>query len=239
MSQSARVSLEPAWVLHRRPFRDTSEIVDLFTATHGRVAAVARGSRGAKRRIPLEPFQALRVSWSGRGELFTLTGAEAAEPAPRPTGNVLMSLFYLNELLLRLTGKQDPHPGLFDDYGDAVRSLVAGSDQPSCLRRFERQLLDELGYGLSLDTDVDGRPIDSAGVYFYELEHGPRRMGAAASGKLTVSGGTLLAIAAGHFETTEQRSEARRLLTAAIDVYLGGRPLKTRQVLNALRSRSG
>lgn len=236
MSQSARVSLEPAWVLHRRPFRDTSEIVDLFTASHGRVAAVARGSRSAKRRVPLEPFQALRVSWSGRGELFTLTGVEADGPALRPAGNVLMSLFYLNELLLRLTGKEDPHPGLFDGYADTVRSLIAGDDQSTCLRRFERQLLDELGYGLTLDMDVDGHPIESEAVYFYELEHGPRRIGAAVSGKLTVSGETLLAIAAGEFETIKQRSEARRLLTAAIDVYLGGRPLKTRQVLNALRS---
>lgn len=238
MSRSPRINLEPAWVLHRRPYRDTSEIVDLLTANHGRVAAVARGSRGGRRRMPLEPFQPLQVSWTGRGELFTLTGAEADGVAPRPAGEALMSLFYVNELLLRLTGKLDPHPGLFECYVTVVRDLCSGEDQAACLRRFEKRLLDELGYGLSLATDVDGEPVVGDADYLYELEHGPRRIARGIPGKLSVSGDTLLAIEAGRLENAVQRREARRLLTAAIDVYLGGRPLKTRQVLNALRSRS-
>lgn len=212
--------------------------MDLLTANHGRVAAVARGSRGGRRRLPLEPFQPLQVSWTGRGELFTLTGAESDGVAPRPAGEALMSLFYLNELLLRLTGKLDPHPGLFEYYAATVRDLCAGEDQATCLRRFEKRLLDELGYGLILSTDVDGEPVAADAAYVYELEHGPRRVGRGASGKLPVSGDTLLAIEAGRLDTPAQRREARLLLTAAIDVYLGGRPLKTRQVLNALRSRS-
>jgi DNA repair protein RecO (recombination protein O) len=189
--------------------------------------------------MPLEPFRPLRVSWSGRGELFTLTAAEGDGPAMRPAGEVLMSMFYVNELVLRLTGKQDPHPGLFDGYAMTITRLNAGDDQANCLRRFEKRLLDELGYGLNLATDVDGRPVDSSEQYFYELEHGPRRVGGGTGGQLTVSGDTLLAIEAGRFENTNQRREARRLLTAAIDRYLGGRPLRTRQVLNALRARSG
>ena len=110
MSLPARVTLEAAWVLHRRPYRDSSEIIDLITLDHGRISAVSRGSRSRRGKLPLEPFQPIHASWAGRGELVTLTGAEPRGAGLRATGRRLLSMFYLNELLLRLTVKQDHQP---------------------------------------------------------------------------------------------------------------------------------
>lgn len=225
-------------MLHRRPYRETSEIVDLFTADHGRVAAVARGSRRGRRRSPLEPFQPLHVSWTGRGEMVTLTGAEARGPVLQASGRRLLSMFYVNELILRLTERQDPHPEVFVAYEETVSDLDRAPDEAPVLRRFERDLLEALGYGLLLDRDVDGREVTAESVYAYRLEEGPRKVAAAEHFPIVVSGETLLAIHSGRFEDRTQLREARLLLTAAVDHYLGGRPLKTRQVLNSLLARA-
>lgn len=238
MSGSGRVILEPAWVLHRRPYRDTSEIVDLFTPTHGRVAAVARGSRRAKRRMPLEPFQPLHVSWGGKGDLVTLAGAEPRGPGLEAAGRRLLSMFYINELVLRLTLRQDPHPEIYAAYENTVYRLVQDAGETKTLRLFERDLLDNLGYGLLLDRDVEGAEVKSDCTYRYRLEEGPRRTTERTSSGMVISGDSLLAIHSGRLHEASQLREARALLTAALDHYLGGRPLKTRQFLNALRSRA-
>jgi len=237
MTAAGRVTLEPAWVLHRKPYRDTSELVDLFTRHHGRIAAVSRGSRSRRRRIPLEPFQPVEVSWVGRGELVTLTMVEPRGPGLAATGRRLLSMFYLNELLLKLTARHDAHPEIFCLYEDSIRSLAAGLDEAPTLRVFERDLLKILGYGLILDRDVDGRPIESGARYRYRLEDGPERTSPESSSSSCVSGATLIAIRSGRFEAADSLREARVLLTAALDFQLGGRPLRTREVLNALRSR--
>jgi DNA repair protein RecO (recombination protein O) len=238
MTATGRVALEPAWVLHRRPYRDTSELVDLVTHHHGRIAAVARGSRSGRRRVPLEPFQPLHASWSGRGELVTLSAVEPRGPALRAAGRRLMSMFYVNELLLRLTARQDPHPEMFSLYEDTIRALAGDGEEAPTLRIFERDMLDILGYGLVLGSDVDGRPLEQELRYVYRLEEGPRRAPRESSSPLCVAGATLLAIQSGCFDSPECLREARVLLTAALDQQLGGRPLRTRQVLNALRSRA-
>lgn len=238
MTRGGRVALEPAWILHRRPYRDTSEILDIFTANHGRMAAVARGSRRGKRQVALEPFQPLHVSWSGRGELVTLTGVEHRGPGLQAAGRTLLSMFYVNELVLRLTGRQDPHPEIFAAYENAICRLSREEAEAPVLRCFERDLLDALGYGLLLIRDVDGRNVGPELIYAYRLEEGPRLVKDRAGAALPISGATLLAIQSGRFAGAEQLREARVLLTAALDQYLGGRPLKSRQVLNALRSRS-
>jgi len=238
MTAAGRVTLEPAWVLHRRPYRDTSELVDLFTHHHGRIAAVARGSRSGRRRVPLEPFQPLHASWSGRGELVTLAGIEPRGPGLQAAGRRLMSMFYVNELLLRLTARQDPHPEMFSLYEDTVRRLASDGEEAPTLRVFERDLLEMLGYGLVLASDIEGLPVEPGARYHYRLEEGPRRAQRGSSGPLCVSGATLLAILSGDFGTADCLREARLLLTAALDQQLGGRPLRTRQVLYALRSRA-
>lgn len=238
MTAAGRVMLEPAWILHRKPYRDTSELVDLFTRNHGRVPGVARGSRSRRRRVPLEPFQPLQVSWAGRGELVTLTGFEPRGPGLPAAGRRLMSMFYMNELLLKLTVCHDAQPQLFSLYEDSLRGLVASREEAPVLRVFERDLLEILGYGLVLDSDTDGRPIESGARYLYRLEEGPHRTCRELSSPLCVAGATLLAIRNGDFDAADCLREARVLLTAALDFQLGGRPLRTREVLNALRSRA-
>ena len=238
MSSRGRVVLESAWVLHRRPYRDTSEIVDLFTPNFGRVAAVARGSRRGKRRMPLEPFQPLHVSWAGRGEMVTLSAVEPRGPSIQAAGRRLLSMFYVNELVLRLTGRQDPNPDVFTAYEATIVGLGGQQDEAPLLRLFERDLLRALGYGLLLEHDVEGRSVERAVRYSYRLEEGPRRVGEGTGMALAISGDSLLAIHEGRFRSRDELLEARTLLRAAVDHYLGGRPLKTRQVLNAFRARA-
>jgi DNA repair protein RecO (recombination protein O) len=240
MSSEQRISLQPAWVLHHRPYRDSSQIAELFTRDHGRIAVVARGvRRRGRRRVALEPFRPLLVSWTGRGELKTFVTAEPRGAALSVGGQRLLSMFYLNELLLRLLRKHDPHPETFDDYEQALASLVGGQPEAATLRCFECRLLQAMGYGLSLLVDVDGQAVDARKTYEYRLESGPVAVPAAHAGALTVAGSSLLDLATESLEDTDSLRDARRLLQAALALYLGDRPLKSRQVLLAMRSRAG
>ena len=152
-----RVNLEPAFVLHRRPYRETSLLVEAFTASHGRIGLVARGARRPRHRwrAGLSPFVPVAVSWSGRGELGTVTGAEVLGTAARPLGAALISGFYLNELILRLVQRNDPHPGPFDDYAEALYSFAARAEIAPPLRSFVTRRLHALVYGLALQRQAD------------------------------------------------------------------------------------
>lgn len=232
-----QVQLEPAWLLHPRPFRDSSLLLEVFSRDHGRVGLVARGARRARarERALLQAFTPLRLSWRGTGELATLTGAEPDGPAVALAGTRLLAGYYLNELLLRLLARGDEHAALFDGYGRTLRDLANAAHLAVPLRHFECGLLEALGYGLNLEHDiVDGQSLDPAARYEYLLEQGPRRLaGEAPAGALCLSGDTLIDILERRFEAPETRAAARRLFTAALDLYLGGRPLKSRQVLEA------
>ena len=240
MTARQAVALQPAWVLHHRSFRDSSEILDLFTASHGRVGVVARGVRQVRkrRRVTPAPFLPLTVSWTGRGELFTLTGVESVGPALRATGRRLMSMFYVNELILRLVQRHDPHPDLFEAYGETLHALAGTMPEAIVLRMFEKGLLQELGYGLNLVSDESsGEMISTDARYEYVLEHGPRRVTKNRQGRLIVSGASLLALHSGVLETPEALSDAHRLLRAALELYLGDRPMQTRKVLREMTGR--
>src|ERR1700675_5081227 len=148
---------QPAFVLHAHPYRETSLIVEAFTADYGRVALVARGAKRPRSELRgvLQAFQPLTLSWAGGGELKTLIRAEWRSGLPLVSGSALLCGFYLNELLLKLLPREDAHPQLFNDYQDALARLAAGADQATVLRRFELRLLAELGYALPLTHDVD------------------------------------------------------------------------------------
>lgn len=241
MSTPTRISLVPAWVLHRRPFRDTSLILELLTAPHGRVPAVARGARGPRTRRggSLEPFRPLLVSWSGRGEMVTLTGSEPRGPSLTGGGRRLMSMFYVNELLLRLTGRYDPHPELFADYERALAGLAGSGDERPVLRVFEKRLLAALGYGLNLETEAGGdEAVREEAMYEYRLESGPVRLAPGTAAPLAIPGSSLLALAAERLEGPDALGHARELLGAALELYLGGRRLRSREVLRAMRART-
>jgi len=229
---------EASFVLHSYPYRETSVIVEALTATRGRVALVARGAKRPRSELRglLQAFQPLRLSWSGAGELKTLARAEWLGGLPLVAGSALLCGFYLNELLLKLLPREDPHPRLFDAYEAALRDLASGAQQAPVLRRFELRLLAELGYALSLTHEADtGRPIDPHARYYYAFDRGPRTV-AAEPGQhyLQVRGATLLALAQEDFSAPDAAAEAKHLMREALDHYLERRALVSRRVVRDL-----
>jgi DNA repair protein RecO (recombination protein O) len=153
-----RISDEPAYVLHRYDWSESSLILEVFTRDHGRVALVAKGAKrpSSNFRPVLLPLQPLRVAFGGDAEIRTLKGAEWVGGQVMPTGDALLSGYYLNELLLRLLARDDPHPQLFDAYAGAVSVLASehGEALEPALRAFELLLLREIGLLPSLDLET-------------------------------------------------------------------------------------
>ncbi len=233
-----RIQLAPAYILHHRPYRDTSRILEVLTRDHGRLSLFARGVRGPKARLAsaLQPFQLLLVSWSGRGDAAQLTGAESTQAsAPLPAA-CLMAAFYLNELLLKLTTRHDPLPGLFEDYHAALEGLRLGVSLESRLRIFEKRLLETLGYGLELSVEAQGgRPIEPGQYYHFKPAQGLFPAVAEAAGAL--AGHSLIALQAEDFSGARTLEDARRLLQAALAECLEGRELTTRAVARSIARR--
>lgn len=232
-----RAEHEPAYVLHAYPYKETSLIVEVFSRRFGRVGLLARGARRPRSamRGVLLAFHPLRMTWSASAELGTLMSAEWGGGQASLSGIGLMCGFYLNELLLKLLPRGDPHEALFDAYGAALARLAAGDSQPAVLRGFERRMLAELGYAPVLDRDAaNGARIEAEKHYAYEAERGPvesRRV----DGDSVISGRTLLDMAADNYENSRTREEARRLMRALIADRLGGQSLHTRAVLSELQ----
>ena len=235
-----RVLLQPAFVLHRRPYRDTSLLLEVFSQDQGRLGLVARGAAASRSRLKglLQPFAPLLLSWSGAGELATLTAAEeGGRPIPLPPHRVLAGL-YVNELLLRLLPRLDPHPGLFAAYETLLAELVAAPGEEPPLRRFEKRLLEELGYGLTLDREAaSGTPIVAEEHYCYVLDRGPLAAGQAQAG-VPISGRGLLALRDGILSDPAVLKEVKRLTRAALAEQLRGRALKTRELYRVRRESS-
>jgi len=238
---SRRVQLQPAFLLHHRPYRDTSRILELFTRDYGRITVFARGARSGKKSAGslvsvLQPFHRMLISWSGRGEAGQLTDAEFDGEYRALPSSRMLSGYYLNELLLRLFERHDAHAEVFELYDATLSQLRTPSrDEAGALRIFEKRLLDSLGYGLSLQHDAEGGAIDPDRVYRYRIEQGATRIDGVADAPLSFLGRSLLALAAEDLGDASVRSDARRLLRAALDRYLDGRELRSREVLGALR----
>ena len=233
--RSRRTLLAQAYMLHAQPYRDTSRILEVFTREQGRVSVFARGVRGPKARLAslLQPFQPLLISFSSRGEAAQLISAEsgaAQYPVHLPPG-ALLSGFYLNELLLKLTTRHDPNAGLFDGYQEALLALTAGRAAEPALRIFELRLLQEVGYGLDLTQTVAGGPVLAQGYYHFRAADGLFATTAEHSGAL--QGRSLLNLVAGTLKETRELADARRVLSAAVDHCLEGRPIATRAVARA------
>ena len=238
MSSEYRVQLQPAYLLHRKPYRDTSLLLELFTRDYGRIGLVARGARGAKSKLKgvLQPYQPLLISWSGRGELQTLTSAEAQGGAVFLQGDALVSGFYLNELLMRLLTRHDPHPELYLTYQAALQRISTNRDIEWTLRLFERDLLQQLGYGLLLSHEGrGGDEVVPEGRYCYYHDSGPQRLQGEASGLLTVAGATLLALEQGHCDEPQLRRESKLLMREVLGHYLGPKPLASRELFRQKR----
>jgi DNA repair protein RecO (recombination protein O) len=234
MSSSNKVALQPAYVLHTRAYRDTSLLIEVFTPEYGRVGLIARGARSAKSRVRgvLQPFRSLLVSWTGRGELQTLAAVEEAGRAPRLPGDRLIAGFYLNELIMRMIQRGDPHMRLFAAYSDALTAMEAPNQLERTLRMFEKRLLDDLGYQLLLDREAGGgAPVDAGRRYSFLIERGPVGEAAGEHGGVSVGGASLLSLH--HEDLTDEASlaDAKRLMRAVLSWYLGSRPLKSRELI--------
>ncbi|HEV3011545.1 MAG TPA: DNA repair protein RecO [Burkholderiales bacterium] len=231
-----RADHQAGYVLHTYPYKETSLIVEAFTRGFGRVALLARGARrprSAMRGVLLS-FHPLRLGWSSSAELGNLISAEWSGALPSLAGRALMCGFYLNELLLRLLPRDDPHEALFDFYGEALGGLSLGSAHASVLRSFEKRLLAELGYAPLLEREAaSGVPIEPGRRYVYEPDRGPMPSRNSSS-ELSVSGQTLLDLAADEYSRPETRDEARMLLRALIGERLHGQTLHTRAILREL-----
>jgi DNA repair protein RecO (recombination protein O) len=237
MTTQRRVQQQPAFILHHRPFRDTSQILDVLSRDHGKLALVARGSRGSRSRLKgiLRPFMPLDISWVQRTDLGTLTGAEVRGAPLSLTGDALLCGYYVNELLIHFLHRHDPQPEIFELYGRTLTALGAADDVAVCLRQFELELLRQVGYALNLGHDaVTHEALDESRHYEYRMEQGPVGVGRS-DGPLVFPGAVLAAIDGGDFERPEVLRAANRLLREVIDFHLGGKVLKTRKVLMDIR----
>ncbi len=240
MNQRSKVDAQPAFVLHSLPFRETSLIVEVFTRDFGRMALLARGARRPRAAIRglLMAFQPLEVSWAGKGEVLTLMKAEWQGGQPLLIGEALFCGYYLNELLMHLLPREDAHEHLFQRYADMLQHLAAdptGKVREADLRSFEKALLQELGYGLTLSHDSRGQAIDPGAYYTYRMEEGPARLAHAEGAEQVVIGKTLLDMAAEDFSDPRSRVEAKALMRSLMAYYLAGKELETRKIFKELQ----
>lgn len=245
---SKRVDGQAAYVLHLHPYSETSLVVDVFTRDHGRVPLLARGARRPRSamRGMLMSFQPLELGWFGGGEVKTLANVEWLGGMPLLGGRCLLLGYYLNELLLKMLPREDPHGALFDAYAAALRALAAGAADAPELRRFEKTLLKELGYGLTLDVEMEtGLPVLAEREYTYLIERGPvarvpgeQRTGSGDTTPAAVPGlrgKTLLDMAADDYADPRTRIESRQLMRQLIAHHMGGKPLQSRRVFIELQ----
>lgn len=227
---ASRVVLQPAFVLHSRPYRDTSFLVELLTREYGRLTVLARGVRSQRSKLYglLVPFSPLLVSFSGKTDLQTLQHVEVDGLSYNLAGNILLSGFYLNELLMRLLQRHEPHPNIYKAYQQTLSILVGSVVPELALRLFEKYLLVDLGYGLQLDRTVNNQTVLPNEEYIFEFGVGLKK--AKIHDPYNFPGQSLLALRAGILTTPEELRDAKRLLRSVLAVLLGNKPLKSREL---------
>lgn len=221
----SRIQLEPAYVLHSRSFRETSLIVEAFTREYGRVAVVARGAKSSRSRWKnvLQPFRPLLLSWVQKTDLGTLSAADQVASLPPLQGQSLYCGLYLNELLMRLLHRGDPHAEVFERYRHVLSELASEVFPQPLLRIFEKHLLESIGYAMLLDREIEnGTEVQPQNWYDYAPDRGP--VLARGPGNNRVSGAALLAL---HSEDLQNANltELRMLMRRVIGYHLGDKPL--------------
>jgi DNA repair protein RecO (recombination protein O) len=235
--QRQRVDGAAAFLLHAHPYSETSLVLDVFARAHGRVAILARGARRPRSalRAVLLAFQPLELGWFGTGEVKTLAKAEWQGGLPLLTGKSLLLGYYLNELLLKLLPREDAHATLYDAYAAALAAMARGGVETAELRRFEKVLLRELGYGLALDRQADnGEPVRPDRQYVYLVERGAIEA-TGREGVPELSGKTLLDLAADDYRDPRTLAESKALMRQLMTHYLGGQVLQSRRIFVELQ----
>ncbi len=230
-----RLEDQPAFVLHSYPYRETSLVMEVLSRNCGRVALVARGARRPRSALRglLMGFQPLTLSWFGKHELRTLHSAEWQGGQPQLQGTALLCGFYLNELLLNLMARDDPHEQLFDYYQQTLQRLAHEQDHAATLRCFEKHMLQELGYALLLEHEADsGKPIEPNAHYRYVIEHGASRD---AEEGLPILGKTLQDMAADDYRDPLSAQQSKQLMRMLLNHHLAGKPLHTRELIKDLQ----
>jgi len=231
-----RIQDQPAYILHHRPYRDTSQILELFTCDHGRITVVSKGSRSAKSktRATLQPFVSLLVSWAGKGEMPTLTAAEVITQAPlKLSGNALPSAFYINELLMKLLHRHDVHEDVFHMYKETLLLLQNPQGLEKNLRLFEKNLLQLLGFEMNLSRDAEaGEPVQADQSYRYYIEHGPvlamdREHD---TRSLLVKGSSLISFEEERLDSAEALKDIKSIMRYVLAYYMEGKPIKSREL---------
>lgn len=240
MSQANKQRIEdaPAYILHSYPYRETSLILEALSREHGRVAMIARGARRPKSALRglLMGFQPLLLSWFGKHELRTLHRAEWQGGQPQLGGTALLCGFYLNELLLNLMVRDDPHERLFDYYQLTLQRLAHEQDHAATLRCFEKHMLQELGYALLLEHEAGSdKPIDPDAQYRYVIERGALSATEAGQDGIAVRGKTLLDMAADDYRDPSSAQQSKQLMRALLNYYLDGKLLHTRELIKDLQ----
>ena len=242
-----RVELHPCYVLHSRQYRETSLILDVFSAEHGRLSVIAKGGRKQKnsQRALMQPGREINMAWSIRREMGTLTAIESAH-RPRPEGEGTaagggfpLAVFYMNELLIRLLHRHEPHADLFQAYRQAVRALAERQAEEAVLRVFEKRLLESLGYGLLLETDQQGNPIHPEKHYTYHPETGPLPCPPDGGAAKRYAGKTLLALAQETLTEPACLREAKTLMRTMLAERLGDRRLASRELYRSYLRAAG
>ncbi|WP_435684511.1 DNA repair protein RecO [Sedimenticola selenatireducens] len=231
MNTAGTSTLSAAFLLHRRDYSNSSLLVECFTEQQGRFPAVAKGVKGRGKSASglLQPFVPLQINWSGRGEVKNLTHYEPDGRMFRLDGKALFCGFYINELLIRLLQRNDPHERLFQNYRMLLSQLDASGINEASLRYFELEMLVELGYGIELTVDLaDGRPVEAAKWYRFVQESGVTEC--PADIEHAISGQTLLSLELRSLNDPRQLKEARNLLRTVLGFYLGDKPLKSREL---------
>jgi len=234
MAGDGRGELQEAYVVHRRGFRETSLLVDVFSRRHGLLRLLAKGACRGKhgRAAVLQPFSALALRWSGRGDLPVLVDAEAFRRHALSGAAVLCGM-YVNELLVRMLPAGDPHPDLYDGYRDSLERLAVGDATEAVLRGFELSLLEAAGYAPPLEYEADsGEPVRPDRYYEYRPEHGPV---SSSPHPRAVRGASLLALSRRRFADAEQLREAKRVMRLLINQALGGRVVKSRELFKYVK----
>lgn len=237
-----KIELSPSFILHRRLYRETSLLLDVFSREHGRISLVANGVRkkGSNKSELLQIHQPLLLTWSGKGELMNLVAVEADGMAYRLAGNWLIAGFYINELIIRLLHLHEAHPELFDIYRQTLESLSNHEmGEQVILRVFEKRLMESVGYGMSIVHEAGSvKDIDPGIIYYYQAENGASSSVPAMGDYVKVSGNALISLANESFETQEVLTEIKKLMRYVLNKHLDGKQLASRNLYKSFINQS-